>query len=164
MKKKLVKKKKKKSIDPKEVDAVFPPGLILKEQGVPFIHFSSTKEHQELDDKAVQLAYQVLGFALKPKAYNDDPAYLEEAEEARREANLKIMALNAYSKYKKVISEDPTLVLNKINQLNDKQTRIAEAILKKQKMLDDFKKGKLKLEDVYKLTPKREGKGPKASG
>ena len=95
---------------------------------------SSDVVQKTLDDKAVELMDSALDDAL------DAECIVE-----------KTQVLNAYTKYKQVHNSDPVNILNKLASLSAKQVKVLEASLKKQKLLDEFKSGKIELGDVYKL-------------
>ena len=63
----------------------------------------------------------------------------------------KVQAITAFSRHKMATNSDPVNLINQLGRLTAKQTKILEASLKKQKLLDEFKSGKISLDDVYKL-------------
>ena len=65
------------------------------------------------------------------------------------------LALTAYSKYKQILQDNPVYVLEKLASLSKEQLSVLEKSLKNQKNLDNFKGGKITLEDAFSLPGKK---------
>ena len=68
---------------------------------------------------------------------------------------VKATALNAYAKYKTALDNDTSAILDKLAQMNDKQVGVLERALKQKSVLEDVRRGKFALEDVYGLPTKK---------
>lgn len=80
----------------------------------------------------------------------------------KQDISAKTQALNSYSKYRQVIQNDTTTIIEQLSQMDDKKLKVLESALKRKKMLEDFKSGDMSLEQVYSLPSAKKKRKKKA--
>ena len=95
--------------------------------------------------KAMSVCNDMLNEALNISQYED-------SEKLSIDSRAK--ALNAYIKFREMTMKDLWMIMQELMEMDDDRVKIMLARLKKEKLMTDFVKGKLKVEDIYSLPKK----------
>ena len=113
------------------------------------IDFSDTVEVIDPDQKGFQNA-------LAHKAAKVADAMLEDAlESGEDKVSLKASALNSYTKYRNMLNNDVGSILEKLALMDDKKLAVLEKLFKQRTAVEQFKQGKMDLEEIYNLPKKK---------
>ena len=95
--------------------------------------------------KAMSVCNDMLNEALNISQYED-------SEKLSIDSRAK--ALNAYIKFREMTMKDLWMIMQELMEMDDDRVKIMLARLKKEKLMTDFVKGKLKVADIYSLPKK----------